>query len=82
MKTEVTDVLEVWRKYYTEKFTGKDNIVNIKQETEISIEQLEGITQKEIEEAVHRIKTGKTCRDDDVDPEMVKYLGEEGRKWL
>lgn len=42
-------------------------------------EIVEEITKEEIEAGLRRIKTGKASGGDGIDPEILKWLGEEGK---
>src|ERR1700712_4725312 len=49
---------------------------------ETTEEKDEDIIMEELEEAIGNIKTGKAKGLDEIDPEMIYYLGHEGKKWL
>lgn len=44
--------------------------------------ELEEMTMEETEKALRNIKIKKTPRDENIEPEMVKWMGEEEKIWL
>ena len=83
LETNVKDILRVWAEYYKIKFETKEN--DPPEETTeggTTEENDEDIIMEELEEAIRNIKTGKAKGLDEIDPEMIKYLGHEGKKWL
>lgn len=44
--------------------------------------QIKGIKIEEATEAIRAIKTGKAGEENGLEPEMIKYLGEQDVTWL
>lgn len=86
LKTNITEILEVWREYYEEKYMGEETEgierEGIIEQIAANDNHMEEIRSEELEEAISRIKVGKASGADKIDPEMIKWIGKEGKKWL
>lgn len=82
---ERQEFLDIWKNHYTEKFEQHLNEGNGKNEETKSGErsqQIKEIKMGEIEEAIRKIKTGKAGEADNIERVIIKWLGEERKKWL
>ncbi|KAI4461171.1 reverse transcriptase (rna-dependent dna polymerase) [Holotrichia oblita] len=85
VKTTTQEILETWCEYYENKFKDKektiqeDDMREQEQIKETTSREMEEITMQEMEEAIMKIKTEKACGTDNIDPEMIKYLGKDGK---
>jgi hypothetical protein len=79
LETEATKVLEVWRLHYEEKFQpeeGEARVLETESPEEKNNEILGDINEREVKEALKKIKNGKAAGWDETAPEMLK----EGEK--
>lgn len=82
LQTNVANILRVWKEYFEDKFNTETEEQEQDNEQEAEEAELEGISRDEIKEAMQNIKTGKAGGEDKLDPEMIKYLGEQGIDWF
>lgn len=88
VKTTTEEILETWCEYYENKFKGEEKITQEddmreqEQKKDTTNREMGVITMEEMEEAIMKIKTEKACGSDSIDPEMIKYLGRDGKEWL
>lgn len=84
LKTETEEILEVWSRFYEEKFQEVKNQYE-KETTEENThtEQPENeISQEEITQTLKTLKTGKAAGRDEITPELIKWGGKEMIKWI
>lgn len=81
-----TEISERWRQFLSEKFDNEeDNREDEKKELIANrLEEIDEhtISRHEVVNAISRIKTGKACGEDDIEPEMIKWLGNIGIDWM
>lgn len=87
IRTNLEEILETWREYYKNKYDKDEEeraigTMGNQNEMEDNNNQTEEISIDEIEEGIRKIRIGKAGGADNIDPEMVKWLGKEGKKWL
>lgn len=75
--TEENTVMERRRQYFR-KLT--DTEINMPPEKENRMEKNRMDTRRKVYEALEKIKVGKAPGQDNVTPEMIKYMGEEKNK--
>ncbi|XP_050514773.1 uncharacterized protein LOC126890015 isoform X1 [Diabrotica virgifera virgifera] len=80
------EIMERWKQHFQELLTSNEvNREENNEENEERTEQEENtdeITNEEIETAIKKLKNGKSPGHDRITPEMLKYMGLEGRKLL
>lgn len=79
------DVLKTWESHYADKFKqiqDNSNVENLGLWEEIENNQIGEITLEEVEDALRNIKVGKAGGEDNIAPEMMKWIGREGIKWM
>ncbi|VDP49016.1 unnamed protein product [Soboliphyme baturini] len=77
--TKDYDILRPWREYYEERFNPalpQENSPVEQKSTDITI------SEDEITQAVKSLKNRKAAGIDEIRPEMLKALGEQGMCWL
>lgn len=85
--TEGTKILERWKEYFEELLsTNQDTNTCDSQNKDKSEskqpENYEEISQKEITDALKKLKLGKSAGHDKLTPEMLKYMGKDGEELL
>lgn len=79
--TDEDKIMERWRQHFSE--LTKTNTVILEEEDDINDKQeIELIKKEEMLEAIRKLKLGKASGRDNIQPEMIKYMGEEGTKKL
>jgi hypothetical protein len=78
--TEEADILQRWRDY----FEGLFNPITTANEAnpEVEFREETSITMAEVSEAIKSLKSGKAPGEDEIRPEMLKALDQEGVGWL
>lgn len=86
LKTETTEILQVWKEYYEEKFEENRNQQEEQDEYEDTDEEQQEnaieIEMKDVEEAIGTLKLGKAGGADGVEAEMIKVMGPKGKRWI
>jgi len=83
-----SETMDRWKEYFEELLEAgqEEDSTNMEDEEQTNRDELhedeEKITKEEMEEAIKKVKNGKAPGYDKVTPEMVKEMGEEGKKWL
>lgn len=79
MQTDTKEILDTWKNYYENMYnTTVDPEENAIQQ--INMEQT--IKREEVEDAIQKIKIGKASGEDDLSPEMLKWMGQSGTEWF
>lgn len=84
------DIMDRWKEYFyellnDEKYEQRDETNRYEENTNLGneIQETENIiTERELEEALEKLKIGKAAGVDEIDAELIKYLGTNGKKEL
>lgn len=86
--TEEGNIVDTWRTYYGKKFRAvqtrpeRMRIRNNAEGERADREEVEAISEAEVQEAITKMKLGKSAGRDEISPEMIKYGGTRLENWI
>lgn len=79
--TDEKDIMDRWKQYF-EELTETNNEEQERETRQVRNNErnvIQPITEQEITQAINKLKIGKAAGQDDITPEMLKYMGEKAR---